>query len=345
MKPSELAQEANLHYINPDSPGFSRQGQENLFRYQDLDGKNIIDKKTLDRMAGLKIPPAWKNVWISPSPTSHIQAIGIDDKHRKQYIYHPEWSALSQENKFQKMLFFSKILPEIRQKVASDMATPGLSQQKVLATIIWLLEHTYIRIGNKTYAKENQHFGLTTLRNKHVNSTNRHVTFQFIGKGGKEREIAVTHPKVIRTIHKLESLPGYELFQYLEPGGKRHVVTSDEVNEYLQSTSGDTISAKDFRTWGGTTLSAQALYILGEPDTKRDMKKNISHAVKEVARKLRNTPKVARTYYIHPTIPRTYEEYILVSHLEKIKQEQVKTKNLSRVEYAVKTLLEMYSTS
>lgn len=344
IEPEELAEEAHLKYISPDSKGFSRVKKDVNFIYLDTNEKKITDPKILVRIESLGIPPAWTKVWISPTRNGHIQAVGIDEKKRKQYIYHPEWIALSQEKKFNKLLFFSSVLPEIRRKIASDMSLPGLKQEKVLATIIWLLEHTYIRIGNEEYAKENQHYGLTTLRNKHVEVEGANVTFRFVGKSGKEHEVNIEHPKVAKTIRKLESLPGYELFQYIGDEGKRYQVTSDEVNAYLQTLTGDSISAKDFRTWGGTVTAAVMLNRLGQSPIKKDLKKNITQAVKAVAHELGNTPTVCRTYYIHPIIPKTYEENILIPHFADIdKHISKKPTRLSKSEFAVQTLLEKHS--
>ena len=342
--PQEIAEEAHLRYINPDSKGFSREKHGNGFNYLDLAGKKITEKTILDRIEKLNIPPAWTKVWIAPTRNGHIQAVGFDEKKRKQYIYHPEWIALSQEKKFDKLVFFSSVLPEIRRKIASDMSLIGLKQEKVLATIVWLLEHTYIRIGNEEYAKENQHYGLTTMRSKHVDIEGTTVTFRFVGKSGKEHEVDVDHPKVAKTIRKLESLPGYELFQYINDNGERHQVTSEEVNAYLQSLTGDSISAKDFRTWGGTVLSATTLYKLGQPLTNTEIKKNITQAVKTVAKELGNTPTVCKTYYIHPMIPKTYEDKKLIAHFEKINRIlHKKPTQLSKAEFAVQQLLESVS--
>lgn len=343
-EPEALAKEANLRYVNPDTKGFSRTKNGSRFIYHDIQGAKLIEPSIVNRIESLKIPPAWEQVWISPLKNSHIQAVGIDEKGRKQYIYHPDWIALSQEKKFNKMLFFSGVLPEIRKKTSSDMALSGLSQEKVLATIVWLLEHTYIRIGNEEYAKENQHYGLTTLRNKHVDIEGSQVTFRFVGKSGKEHEVSVSHPRVARTIRKLEALPGYELFQYINDEGKRHQVTSEEVNDYLQGLTGEAISAKDFRTWGGTVLSATTLYRIGDAPTQKDAEKNITQSVKLVSKQLGNTPMVCRTYYIHPAIPKTYQEKILVSHFDTIdKRLANKPDKLSKLEFAVRTLLEEQS--
>lgn len=339
--PQELAIEAHLRYINPDSKGFSREKHGKDFIYLDSDKKRIKEPTILQRIESLNIPPAWEKVWIAPIRNGHIQAVGMDEKGRKQYIYHPEWIALSQEKKFDKLVFFSSVLPEIRRKIASDMSIVGLKQEKVLATIIWLLEHTYIRIGNEEYAKENQHYGLTTMRTKHVDVEGSTVTFRFVGKSGKEHEVNVDHPKVAKTIRKLESLPGYELFQYINTDGERHQVTSDEVNDYLQSLTGDSISAKDFRTWGGTVMSAVTLFKLGQPPTIEEIKKNITQAVKTVAKELGNTPTVCRTYYIHPIIPKTYEAKKLIEHFDGIEKIiEKKPSLLSKAEFAVQRLLE-----
>lgn len=342
--PQDMAEEANLHYSNTESIGFGRVAKGKKFIYLDKDNKRITDKATIERIENLRIPPAWTKVWISPQKNGHIQAMGLDAQKRKQYIYHEKWITLSQENKFNKMLFFADILPDIRGNIYTDMQIPQLSLKKVVATVVWLLEHTYIRIGNEAYAKENQHFGLTTLRNKHVDVTGEKVSFHFIGKSGKEHEVNIEHPKVAKTIRKLEELPGYELFQYVDPEKNRHVVTSQDVNDYLKEITGDEhISAKDFRTWGGTILSAATLADMGDVKAKTQIQKNITQAVKTVAKHLGNTPAVCRSYYIHPVIPKAYEEHILVPFLQNIdKYMSKKPARLQKEEYAVKLLLKDY---
>lgn len=238
------------------------------------------------------------------------------------------------------MLFFSQVLPQLRSKVESDMRLPGLPKDKVLATIVWLLENTYIRIGNDAYAKENQHYGLTTLRNKHVDVDGAEVTFEFVGKSGKKHKVSIRDRRVTGVIRKLEELPGYELFQYVGSDGTRHLVDSGDVNEYLQSITGEGISAKDFRTWGGTVLSAVTLRDLGDFETPTQLKKNLIESVKRVSKHLGNTTTVCRTYYIHPIVPSSYEKKLLIPHFANLEKRLAeKPEQLEPDEFAVALLL------
>lgn len=345
LPPQALAKEARLRYVNDAMPGYGRIKQGKRFVFVDERKKRIIDPLTDKRIEALRIPPAWIEVWICPFPNGHIQATGKDEKGRKQYLYHSDWNTIATTHKFEKLLFFSDILPKIRQKVHMDMQERGLVKQKILATIVWMLEHTYIRIGNEAYAKENQHFGLTTLRAQHVDIHGPIVSFAFTGKSGVKNTVEVMNPRVVKIIRKLDELPGYELFQYLDENGQRHLVDSADVNEYLQQIVAADISAKDFRTWGGTVLCAESLVKIGPFATPTEEKKNIRSGVKVVAQQLRNTPTVCRNYYIHPTVIQTYQEEVLIPHFQRIeKQIDKKPQRLGKSEFAVKTLLEKYAT-
>jgi DNA topoisomerase-1 len=327
-----------LRYISDSIPGFTREKKGKDFVYRDTDGK-LVNKETHDRLELLSIPPAWTDVWISPKQNGHIQATGRDEKRRKQYIYHEEWNKIRQENKFEKMIFFGDVLPTLRAEIEGALKEKILSPRKVLATVVWLLGNTYIRVGNQEYAKENQSYGLTTLREKHTEIIGNTVHFEFTGKSGIEHSVEVTHPQVVRTIRQLEDIPGYELFKYTKDGEK-HVVTSEEVNDFLQSITGEEITAKDFRTWGGTVLAGDKLYETGPFTSKTQAQKNITSAVKEVAKHLRNTPTVSRSYYIHPYIPESYNGNILIPHFEGYyKRKDLKTDYFSLDEYAVHELL------
>ncbi|MDO8618806.1 MAG: hypothetical protein Q7R49_02550 [Candidatus Daviesbacteria bacterium] len=240
-----------LRYIADSTPGFFRHQIGRRFKYYDLQGRTVTNKNILDRIKKLAIPPAWENVWISPIDNGHLQATGIDEKGRKQYIYHNDWTKISQENKFDKIVDFGLSLPKIRGKVDYDLHQKKLDKRKVLATVVWLLEHTFIRIGNEEYSKENNSFGLTTLRNKHVKVRGSKIYFSFKGKSGVWADIAVSHPTIAKTIKHCIELPGYELFQFIDEEGMRHVIDSQEVNLFLKEVTNDDFSAKDFRTWGG----------------------------------------------------------------------------------------------
>ncbi|MEK7605747.1 MAG: DNA topoisomerase IB [Patescibacteria group bacterium] len=341
----EKAEKLDLRYITDSIRGISREGSKTSPIYTGSTGERVNDSKTLKRIKDLVIPPAWTGVWISPYANTHLQATGIDQKGRKQYIYHKEWERICQEAKFDRVEFFGKHLPTIREAVERDMTTRGLNEKRVIATVVWLLEHTFIRIGNEEYAKENQSFGLTTLRNKHVDVDGDRIRFTFKGKSGIDHEKDITNPTVVKTIRKCIELPGYEVFQYLNEEHQRHTVDSAEVNQYLQDTTGEQITAKDFRTWGGTMLSANYLCQMETPKTKDDKKKNMTQVVKKVSKNLGNTPTVCRSYYIHPTIFRTYEEDILVPHIKEYRDKPQKEDNLKPTEFAVLELLRNYPAS
>lgn len=337
--PVAIAEEAHLHYGCDEKPGIRRIALGNEHAYVDVAGNTIEDGELLERIKSLAIPPAWTNVWICPSPLAHLQATGKDKKGRKQYIYHPDWILISQQHKFSHMIPFSEALPDLRAQAEVDMRSKSLVRRQVLGTVVWLLDHTYIRIGNEEYARDNDHYGLTTMRSDHVQVRGDTVLFQFVGKGGKVTRVDVFHPRVARTVRKLEDLPGQELFQYLE-GGKVYDVTSQDVNDYLKEITGEQISAKDFRTWGGTLLSAVTLYQIGPCQSERQAKRNISQATKAVAEHLKNTPAICKKYYIHPVVPETYEQGILVPHFQSIEDViSEKPEGLSAEEFAVGRLL------
>jgi len=312
----KLKQE-KLRYASDNSPGYFRQKINGKYAYYDLSGKRIADKSKLERIEGLVIPPAWKKVWIAPRNNDHVQATGIDDRKRKQYIYHPDWIKISQENKFAKMLDFGKALPLIRGKVRYDLSDHNLSRKKVIATIVWLLENTLIRIGNEQYSEENNSYGLTTFRNRHVKVKNGQAIFNYVGKSGIENTLAVNNPAVVKVIKKCVELPGYELFQYVDDDNNRHVIDSSDVNEFLKDITKDDFSAKDFRTWGATNLSAHTLYKIGQATDPKILKQNINETVKKVASHLNNTVSVCRNYYIHPHVIKSYETNLLVPHFGK----------------------------
>lgn len=341
----EKLDEENLRYISDKIPGIFRQEVKDPFEYYDTQGNRIKDKETLNRIKALTIPPAWSNVWISPIANGHLQATGIDEKGRKQYLYHPDWTKISQENKFSKMTDFGLSLSKIRRAVGSAMKNKSLDKIKILATIVWLLEHTFIRIGNEEYSKENNSFGLTTLRNRHVEVKGEDIKFEFKGKSGVYQSLEISHPIVAKTIKKCIELPGYELFQYVDEDGKRHAVDSADVNEFLKELTHDDFSAKDFRTWGASNLSANLLYKVGYVRDKKMRKKNISETVKQVASHLNNTVSVCRNYYIHPTVIETYQKDMLSAHFEEYSKSKSKKSGLSWDEYALITLLQKYPLS
>lgn len=329
----------DLRYVSDSNPGIIRKHQNNTFIYFDSQGNRIQSEQVLERIKTLAIPPAWSDVWICPSPNGYLQATGMDDKKRKQYIYHEDWRKLSQENKFNKMIEFGELLPKIRKRVSEDMAADTLERNKIIATVIWLLGETMIRIGNDEYAKENNSFGLTTLRNKHVKIRGKQVTFEFVGKSGIQHTVKISHPRIVKIIKEIFELPGYELFQYIDDAGQRQAIDSSDINKYLQELTDEDITAKDFRTWGATTRSALELYTIGPSESEEQIKSNITKAVKKVAKHLRNTAKVCRSYYIHPTIIKSYENKTLIPHFDEAFRRYKETSNLTKDEYATLSLL------
>jgi DNA topoisomerase-1 len=300
------AEQAGLQYVSDARPGYTRKPRGKHFDYFDTDGKPIRDEQRLLRIKRLAIPPAWTDVWICPSPNGHIQATGRDARRRKQYRYHERWREVRDENKFERLAEFAKALPNIRRRVAQDLKLSGLCRRKVLATIVRLLERTFIRIGNEEYARENKSFGLTTLKNRHVTVKGAQVRFRFRGKSGREHDVDVADRRVAKVIAKCQDLPGQDLFQYIDDDGKVQNVTSQDVNEYLRQIAGEDFTAKDFRTWGGTVLGAIALSKQEEFQTKKQAKSNIKTAICAVAELLGNTPAVCRKCYVHPVIVEAY---------------------------------------
>lgn len=335
----------DLRYISDSSSGFFRERFEKNFKYYDLKGKTIKSKRTLNRIKGLSIPPAWKNIWVSPLENGHLQATGIDEKGRKQYLYHSDWIKISSQNKFSKMVDFGLALPRIRERVRYHLNSDHLDKTKILATIIWLLDHTLMRIGNEEYSKENDSFGITTLRNRHVKVRGPQVFFNFRGKSGVFFEIEVCNPIIAKTIKKCSEIPGYELFQFIDDRGNRQVIDSEDVNLFLKDTTSDDFSAKDFRTWGATSLSAKNFHKLGFPNDKKLINKNIIDTVRIIAKHLNNTVPVCRNYYIHPTVIDTYQKNILPPHFNTFAKSKNKGKGLYWDEYALIKLLQKHSHS
>lgn len=339
----EKVEDEGLRYVTDASPGWFRQKVRNSFYYYNTKGERIKDADKLERIKSLVIPPAWEKVWISPKKNGHIQATGWDEKGRKQYIYHPDWTKVSQENKFSKMIDFGQALPNLRSRIRYDMKLSGMDKRKILATIVWLLEHTFIRIGNEEYSKENNSFGLTTLRNRHVNVRGSEVKFSFRGKSGVEHQLEISHPTIAKTLKKCIELPGFELFQYIDDKGERHTVDSKDVNDFLKETTKDDFTAKDFRTWGGTNIASLELYHAGPFESKTQLKKILTQTCKTVSEHLGNTVAVCRSYYIHPTVFNSYSKSLLVPHFLYHEGKKPSKKGLTWDEYALIKLLEKSS--
>jgi DNA topoisomerase I len=303
---AEAAEEAGLRYVSDRQPGYSRKSKGGDFEYLDVEGKPIRDEQRLLRIKRLAIPPAWKDVWISPSPNGHIQATGRDARRRKQYRYHDRWREVRDENKYERMVNFGDALPKVRRRVRTDLALPGLPRRKVLATVVQLLERTFIRVGNVEYARANKSFGLTTMQDRHVDVKGAALRFHFRGKSGRMRKVEVTDRRIAKIVSKLQDLPGQELFQYVDEEGAVRDVTSQNVNDYLYEITGEHFTAKDFRTWAGTVLTAIALNAVGRFETKKQAKANIKNAISAVAKLIGNTPSICRKCYVHPALLETY---------------------------------------
>lgn len=331
IAPELSAKAAGLHYVHDQSPGFRRIGTGKTFRYIGPSGRVIHDPKVLGRMKRLAIPPAWTHVWITTDPQGHLQAVGRDARGRKQYRYHPHWREIRDSTKYHRMLAFGLVLPKIRTQVEKDLRHVGLQKEKVLATIVRLLELTSIRVGNEEYTRENRSYGLTTLRDRHVAISGEKVSFYFRGKRGIRHKIGIHDRHLARIVRKLRDLPGYELFQYVDDDGQRHPIGSTDVNAYLHQICGEEFTAKDFRTWNGTVLAAFALAELKPFTTQSQAKKNITKAIEAVAERLGNTIAVCRNCYIHPALFDAYMAQTLVNDLKSVRR----TRGLNFQESAV----------
>jgi DNA topoisomerase-1 len=313
--PPAAAKAAGLRYVLDDRPGIRREPDKDGFRYLDARGESIDDEATLKRIKSLAIPPAWTEVWICPQANGHLQATGRDARGRKQYRYHPKWREVRDEVKYERMIKFGKALPAIRKEVDRALGLPGLPREKVLATIVYLLEATMMRIGNDEYARENKSYGLTTLRNRHVKIDGSEVEFRFRGKSGVYHNVKVNDRRLARIIQRSRELPGQDLFEYLDENKEPHTVNSSDVNDYLREITGEDYTAKDFRTWSGTVLAAIALQEFEKFDSEAQAKKNIVRAIETVAEKLGNTPSVCRKCYVHPAVLDSYMDGTMVEGL------------------------------
>jgi DNA topoisomerase-1 len=302
--------------VDDTKPGIRRQRSGKGFIYIHPSGKKLEDHDEYLRILSLAIPPAWTEVWICPDPQGHIQATGRDARGRKQYRYHPRWREVRDGNKYEKMIAFAQALPGIRRRVARDLAKPGLPREKVVAAVVRLLETTLIRVGNDEYAKRNDSFGLTTMRDKHVEVNGSCIGFEFNGKSGVKHDIDLEDQRLARIVKACQELPGFELFQYVDDDGKVCDIGSADVNEYLREIARQDFTAKDFRTWAGTVLAAMALREFESFSSQRQANKNIVAAVESVAKKLGNTKAVCRKCYIHPAILDSYLEGSLVKTLK-----------------------------
>jgi DNA topoisomerase-1 len=323
LEPEEAARYAGLHYVemSPLPPGIRRMKSGKGFRYVAPDGSTIRDKAEIKRIHAIVIPPAWTEVWICPSPLGHIQAVGRDARGRKQYRYHARWRHVRDENKYGQLVAFAAMLPAIRRRVRRDLARRGLPREKVIATVVRLLELTMMRIGNEEYARHNRSFGLTTLRDHHATIRGHALTLQFRGKSGKEHRLRVEDSRLSRIVKACQDLPGYELFQYLDDEGKRQSVDSADVNAYLREITGADVSAKVFRTWAGTVRAMAAMRAWKPEEGARQRGPSariVSDMVKEVAKQLGNTPAICRKCYVHPAVIQSFQKGELQERLEEL---------------------------
>lgn len=302
----DAAKLADLVYVSPNEPGIARSRAGRGFVYRGPDLARVTDGRVVQRIRSLAVPPAWRDVWICARADGHIQAVGYDDSGRKQYRYHTRFRELREEVKFDHMLAFAESLPALRERVDTDMRARGLGRDKVLATVVHLLETTMIRVGNRAYAKDNKSYGLTTLRGSHVKVDGEALRFHFKGKSGKVWRLGVRDRRVAHIVKACQDLPGQHLFQYLDDAGEPQGITSADINAYLKRVSGRDITAKDFRTWAGTVMAAATLVEAGPAETKSQGKKTLTRAVQRVAARLGNTPAICRKCYIHPQIMSAY---------------------------------------
>jgi DNA topoisomerase-1 len=316
VDPKDAAESVGLRYVSDARPGIGRRKSGNGFTYTRADGSRLTEPDVLRRIKSLAIPPAWGDVWICPFVDGHIQATGRDAKGRKQYRYHPRFREVRESTKYEHVVAFAEALPGIRAKVREHMALRGLPREKVLATVVHLLETTLIRVGNDDYAKQNNSYGLTTLKNRHVAVDGNEVRFRFTGKSGKQWSLRVRDRRIAKIIRACQDLPGQELLQYVDDDGKPQDVTSSDVNAYLNELTGKDITAKDFRTWAGTVLATMALNEVKSFDTAVEAKRNLRTAIENVAGRLGNTPTICRKCYVHPEVLTSYLDGNLVLEIK-----------------------------
>jgi DNA topoisomerase-1 len=336
------ARAARLRYVSDSERGFARRRHGKSFTYVRAGGGTLRDPGTINRIRSLAIPPAWNDVWICPKANGHIQATGRDARGRKQYRYHARWRAAQDEHKYERVIMFAKALPKIRRAVARHLRQRGLPREKVLAAAVKLLETTLIRVGNDEYARDNHSFGLTTMHDEHVKIRGATIRFDFRGKHGIEHEIDLEDRRLAEIVHACRDLPGQELFQYVDDAGKVCDVGSGDVNDYLREISGEDFTAKDFRTWAGTALAAQALQEFQDFDSKAAAKRNIRKAIERVAERLGNTEAICRKSYVHPAIIDAYMDRSLVMTLKRQTEKELRgtVHRLSGEEAAVLALLQ-----
>lgn len=311
----QAAERAQLTYVSDSEPGIRRKGAPGRFWYVGPGGERLGEGESLRRIRALAIPPAWTDVWISPDPNGHILATGRDLKGRKQYRYHPDWAVERDGQKYSSLVAFAKALPRLRAQVDADLRRRGLPFERVVASVVWLLDNTMIRVGNAAYARDNKSFGLTTLRDRHVDITGSSLRFAFKGKSGKEWRLKLVDRRIARIVRGAQDLPGQKLFQYLDGDGSRRPLRSEDVNFYIREAAGNGFSAKHFRTWGGTIHAASLLAQTALPESKAASKRVMNKAIDQVAERLGNTRSVCRQCYVHPDVLRAWLEGTLVEEI------------------------------
>jgi DNA topoisomerase-1 len=341
IDPEEAAEAVGLVYVSDEKPGIVRKRSGKGFRYESAQGEKISDASMLKRIRALAVPPAWTEVWICARANGHLQATGRDARGRKQYRYHPRFREVRESTKYHRMLAFADSLPAVRAKVQEHLALRRLSREKVLATVVHLLEATLIRVGSDEYARANKSYGLTTLKNRHVEVNGTALKFNFKGKSGKVWKLNIRDRRIAKVIRACQDLPGQELFQYVDDDGEIRDVTSSDVNEYLREITGEDVTAKDFRTWHGTVLAAMALAEFQKFDSEAGAKRNIRDAIQKVAARLGNTPTICRKCYVHPEILSTYVEGSLLLEVKQKVEKELRDDlaALQPEEVAVLTLL------
>ena len=339
--PARQARQAGLRYATDSQPGltrrFTRAGNP---QYYDAKGEKITDAKTLERIASHVIPPAWTEVWISPSANTHLQVTGHDAAGRKQYRYHPAWDELRSLTKFSRLRTFGEQLAPLRRQLEKDLRRQELDREKVIALVLKLMDQSFIRVGNKEYARRNKSYGLTTLRDQHVSFDGADVRFAFVGKKGVPHDVTLHDRRLARLVKKCKEIPGQHLFQYYTPDGKRHALESGDVNDYLHRHTGLALSAKDFRTWGGTVKMVTCLEAVLDAEPDLAPEKVIKKAVKDVAAGLGNTPTVCSKYYIHPQVVTLFKSGKLIDYLREHDAQPAQGDVLSGTERLVLRMLE-----
>lgn len=306
--PIRAAREAGLVYVSDDDLGITRLRSGRGFRYRSAHGRTVRDRKELARIKALAVPPAWRSVWICPSPRGHLQATGRDERGRKQYRYHPLWRQTRDRTKYDRMIAFGEALSAMRRRIREDLASSGLPREKVLATVLQIIDLTYVRVGSPRYARENRSYGMTTMRGSHVDVNGGTIRFEFRGKGGKLHSVDVRDARLAKIIKQCQEIPGQQLFQYFDENGERRQTNSDDVNAYLQEIAGQEFTAKDFRTWAGSVLALRALASRDPADSEREARQSVNEAIEEVADALGNTVAVCRQCYVHPAVVEAFME-------------------------------------